>query len=126
MNPRKNQTQQVQELTALYRSMSLIRHVETALTRLFANGEVPGFIHQSNGQEGVAAGVASAMHHVQRLHMLIEHGTPHARYIVQQTPQALIPVGGLSRAVRARYFILLARCLFRQRSTTCHIHPACH
>ena len=62
MNPRKNQTQQVQELTALYRSMSLIRHVETALTRLFANGEVPGFIHLSIGQEGVAVGVASALH----------------------------------------------------------------
>ena len=51
----------VDALTALYRTMSLIRHVETALTRLFANGEVPGFIHLSIGQEGVAAGVASAL-----------------------------------------------------------------
>ncbi|MFT4191236.1 MAG: thiamine pyrophosphate-dependent dehydrogenase E1 component subunit alpha [Comamonas sp.] len=48
-------------LQALYRSMSLIRHVETALTRLFANNEVPGFIHLSLGQEAVAAGVASAL-----------------------------------------------------------------
>lgn len=48
-------------LQALYRSMSLIRHVETALTRLFANSEVPGFIHLSIGQEAVAAGVASAL-----------------------------------------------------------------
>ena len=48
-------------LTQLYGTMSLIRHVETALTRLFANGEVPGFIHLSIGQEAVAAGVASAL-----------------------------------------------------------------
>lgn len=48
-------------LEGLYRSMSLIRHVETALTRLFANNEVPGFIHLSIGQEAVAVGVASAL-----------------------------------------------------------------
>ena len=50
-----------QRLQALYQTMSLIRHVETALTRLFANGEVPGFIHLSIGQEAVAAGIASAL-----------------------------------------------------------------
>lgn len=48
-------------LESLYRSMSLIRQVETALTQLFANSEIPGFIHLSIGQEGVAAGVASAL-----------------------------------------------------------------
>ena len=46
---------------ALYERMSLIRQVEQALTRLFANSEVPGFIHLSIGQEAVAAGIASAM-----------------------------------------------------------------
>lgn len=51
----------VERLTALYRSMCQIRHVETALTRLFANSEVPGFIHLSIGQEAVASGVASAL-----------------------------------------------------------------
>jgi len=50
-----------ERLTALYRTMSLIRQVETALTRLFANSEVPGFIHLSIGQEAVAAGIASAL-----------------------------------------------------------------
>jgi len=50
-----------ERLAALYRTMSLIRHVETALTRLFANSEVPGFIHLSIGQEAVAAGIASAL-----------------------------------------------------------------
>jgi len=51
----------IQRLNALYQTMSLIRQVETALTRLFANSEVPGFIHLSIGQEAVAAGIASAL-----------------------------------------------------------------
>ncbi len=50
-----------ERLQSHYQSMSLIRHVETALTRLFANNEVPGFIHLSIGQEAVAVGVASAL-----------------------------------------------------------------
>jgi len=48
-------------LLALYRTMLLVRHAETALARLFADGEVPGFIHLSIGQEAIAAGVASAL-----------------------------------------------------------------
>lgn len=48
-------------LLALYRTMRLVRQAETALTRLFADGEVPGFIHLSIGQEAIAAGVASAL-----------------------------------------------------------------
>jgi pyruvate dehydrogenase E1 component alpha subunit len=48
-------------LLALYRTMSLVREVEQALSTLFANSEVPGFIHLSLGQEAVAAGVASAL-----------------------------------------------------------------
>lgn len=51
----------VERLNTLYRSMSQIRQVETALTRLFANSEVPGFIHLSIGQEAVATGIASAL-----------------------------------------------------------------
>lgn len=61
MRPKKKDALPVERLTSLYRTMSLIRHVETALTRLFANSEVPGFIHLSIGQEAVAAGVTSAM-----------------------------------------------------------------
>ena len=45
----------------LYRTMTTIRSVENALSRLFADGEVPGFIHLSIGQEAVAAGVCSAL-----------------------------------------------------------------
>lgn len=61
MKSRKRNAGQVEGLTALYRTMSLIRQVETTLTRLFANSEVPGFIHLSIGQEAVAAGIASAL-----------------------------------------------------------------
>lgn len=46
---------------SLYRTMMLVREVETTLARVFAEGEVPGFIHLSVGQEAVAAGVVSAM-----------------------------------------------------------------
>ena len=45
------------ELLALYRKMVTIRLVELRLGRLFADGEVPGFIHLSIGQEAVATAV---------------------------------------------------------------------
>lgn len=48
-------------LRDLYRTMLLIREVETTLSRVFADGEVPGFIHLSIGQEAVAAGVVAPM-----------------------------------------------------------------
>jgi TPP-dependent pyruvate/acetoin dehydrogenase alpha subunit len=48
-------------LLALYETMVLVREVEQALSRLFANSEVPGFIHLSVGQEAVPAGIASAL-----------------------------------------------------------------
>lgn len=48
-------------LLALYRAMARVRQVEQALSRLFADGEVPGFIHLSIGQEAIAAGVAAAL-----------------------------------------------------------------
>ncbi|WP_424138783.1 thiamine pyrophosphate-dependent dehydrogenase E1 component subunit alpha [Roseomonas chloroacetimidivorans] len=46
---------------SLFRVMLTIREAELALARLFADGEVPGFIHLSVGQEGVAAGVCAAL-----------------------------------------------------------------
>ncbi len=45
------------ELLAIYRKMVTIRLVELRLGRLFADGEVPGFIHLSIGQEAVATAV---------------------------------------------------------------------
>lgn len=46
---------------ALFRTMLTIREAELALARLFADGEVPGFIHLSVGQEAVAAGICAAL-----------------------------------------------------------------
>lgn len=51
----------LEQALALYRTMLVIRSVETHLIKLFADGEVPGFIHLSLGQEAVAAGVNAAL-----------------------------------------------------------------
>jgi len=53
--------QSPEQLLAHYRVMRLIRTVESSLIKLFADGEVPGFIHLSIGQEASAAGVMSAL-----------------------------------------------------------------
>ena len=49
------------DLLDLYRMMRLIRRVEENLSTLFANGEIPGFIHLSVGQEAVSAGVGAVL-----------------------------------------------------------------
>jgi acetoin:2,6-dichlorophenolindophenol oxidoreductase subunit alpha len=41
-----------------YRSMQCIRRVEERLCALFADGEIPGFIHVSIGQESVPVGIS--------------------------------------------------------------------
>ncbi len=43
---------------ALYTGMLRIRRVEERLSKLFADGEIPGFIHLSIGQESVPVGVS--------------------------------------------------------------------
>lgn len=48
-------------LLALYRTIKTIRTAENSLAKLFADGEVPGFIHLSIGQEAIAAGICSAL-----------------------------------------------------------------
>jgi len=48
-------------LMDLYGQLLLIRCSEERLSRLFADGEVPGFIHLSIGQEAVPVGVMSAL-----------------------------------------------------------------
>lgn len=53
--------QKAEQLLAHYRVMRLIRTVESSLIKLFADGEVPGFIHLSIGQEASAAGVMAAL-----------------------------------------------------------------
>jgi acetoin:2,6-dichlorophenolindophenol oxidoreductase subunit alpha len=49
------------ELLRLYADMRLIREVEQRLSLLFGDGEIPGFIHLSIGQEAVAVGIAGAL-----------------------------------------------------------------
>jgi acetoin:2,6-dichlorophenolindophenol oxidoreductase subunit alpha len=49
------------ELLRLYADMRLIREVEQRLSALFGDGEIPGFIHLSIGQEATAVGVAGAL-----------------------------------------------------------------
>ncbi len=48
-------------LFALYTKMQIIRQAEQKLSELFADGEVPGFIHLSIGQEAIAVGVGDAL-----------------------------------------------------------------
>jgi pyruvate dehydrogenase E1 component alpha subunit len=48
-------------LLELYETMVVIRRAEESLTTLFADGEIPGFIHLSIGQEAVSVGVMSAL-----------------------------------------------------------------
>ncbi len=49
---------QHETLLECYRQMLRIRRVEEQLSQLFADGEIPGFIHVSIGQESVPVGVS--------------------------------------------------------------------
>jgi TPP-dependent pyruvate/acetoin dehydrogenase alpha subunit len=42
--------------------MSIVRSFETRVAELYRDGEIPGFVHTSLGQEGVAVGVCAALH----------------------------------------------------------------
>jgi TPP-dependent pyruvate/acetoin dehydrogenase alpha subunit len=46
---------------ALYRGMLLIRRFEERVYRLFLEGEIPGTLHQYQGQEAVAVGVCDVL-----------------------------------------------------------------
>lgn len=45
----------------LFATMALIRAFETRVSELYRDGEIPGFVHTSLGQEAVAAGVGRAL-----------------------------------------------------------------
>ena len=49
------------ELLRHYEQLLVIRRCEERLQRLFAEGEVPGFIHLGIGQEAISVGVMSAL-----------------------------------------------------------------
>jgi pyruvate dehydrogenase E1 component alpha subunit len=58
---RRNRSKTLDQAVGLYGEMLVIRRAEERLQRLFADGEVPGFLHLSIGQEAVAVGVAAAL-----------------------------------------------------------------
>ena len=49
------------DLTKLYRQMLLIRRFEERVYLLFLEGEIPGTLHQYQGQEAVAVGVCDTL-----------------------------------------------------------------
>jgi len=49
------------DLIELYRRMATIREAERNCGALFAAGEIPGFIHLSDGQEAVSVGVMASL-----------------------------------------------------------------
>ena len=49
------------DAAGLYRSMLRIRRFEERVYLLFLDGEIPGTVHQYQGQEAVAAGVCAAL-----------------------------------------------------------------
>jgi TPP-dependent pyruvate/acetoin dehydrogenase alpha subunit len=48
-------------LADLFANMALIRAFETRVAELYRDGDIPGFVHTSLGQEAVAVGVAGAL-----------------------------------------------------------------
>src|SRR3546814_5597469 len=56
--PRNDSTDR---LLVLYEGMLVIRRAEERLQALFADGEVPGFIHLSIGQEAVPVGISASL-----------------------------------------------------------------
>jgi TPP-dependent pyruvate/acetoin dehydrogenase alpha subunit len=48
-------------LAEMHARMALIRAFETRVTELYREGEIPGFVHTSLGQEAVAVGVCTAL-----------------------------------------------------------------
>src|SRR5215213_11077990 len=55
------QTVSTERTLAMYWQMVLIRRYEEHLYKLFLQGQVPGTLHQCQGQEAVAAGVCAAL-----------------------------------------------------------------
>lgn len=59
-NSRQN-TQNGTRIMGLLRDLLIVRRAEERLATMFADGEVPGFIHLSIGQEAVSVGVMRAL-----------------------------------------------------------------
>jgi TPP-dependent pyruvate/acetoin dehydrogenase alpha subunit len=59
--PERDVSTDAADLAELYRRMLLIRRFEERVYRLFLNGEIPGTLHQYQGQEAVAVGVCDTL-----------------------------------------------------------------
>lgn len=59
--PQKGKGTKTEAMLGFYEQLLLVRRSEERLMTLFADGEVPGFIHLSIGQEAVSVGVMSAL-----------------------------------------------------------------
>jgi TPP-dependent pyruvate/acetoin dehydrogenase alpha subunit len=70
----------------LYRTMVLIRRFEERVYHLFLDGEIPGTLHQYQGQEAVAAGVCAAL---ERTDWITSTHRPHGHALAKGvTPRA--------------------------------------
>ena len=73
-------------LLELYRTMLLIRRFEERVYYLFLEGEIPGTLHQYQGQEAVAAGVCSSL---ERSDWITSTHRPHGHALAKGvTPRA--------------------------------------
>jgi TPP-dependent pyruvate/acetoin dehydrogenase alpha subunit len=57
-----NVTKSAPPAMELFSTMALIRAFETSVAELYRDGDIPGFVHTSLGQEAVAAGVGAVLH----------------------------------------------------------------
>ena len=74
--------------------MALIRAFETRVAELYRDGEIPGFVHTSLGQEAVAAGVCAALERRRLRH----HHPPRPRPL----PRQRLDVDGMMAELFAR------------------------
>lgn len=75
-------------LAELYRTMALIRSFEDRVHELFAEGELPGFLHLCSGQEAVAAGVVA---HLRREDMITSTHRNHGHALAKGvSPEAMM------------------------------------
>ena len=61
MNPYLGPRMNPHNLVELHRRMVVIREFEQRVAQLYRDGEVPGFVHLSIGQEAAAVGMAFAL-----------------------------------------------------------------
>lgn len=60
-NPAESASDAPVALIELYARMALIRAFESRVGELYRDGEIPGFVHTSLGQEAVAVGICAAL-----------------------------------------------------------------